>query len=343
MVQCRVMTRTLTEVPDAVIDERKTIRFGSYRGAFPRVDLSHVSGPLTSRFRRKRWVYVIVVREPWVVTLAMVHLGYLSSAFIHLYDGRSRRFVQERTVIRTPLALRFGDLDEHRYARFISKPLSVTVRRANTNDATEPMVVSAKTSGALGIELEASLDPRTVPRSITAVAKIPGGLVNVTEKRGPFPVSGTLTAFGERIDLDGGWGGYDSTFGVLARDTRWRWAFALGKDVHGEPFALNLVDGFVGEAECAAFAFGDTHPLPEGRITFDRDRPLEPWRVGTPDGSVDLRFEPGAVLTEKRDYGVIATQFLQPTGRYFGKVKLGSRTLDIDGAYGVAEDQALKW
>lgn len=335
------MTRTLTEVPDAVIDERKTIRYGSYRGAFPRVDLSHVSGPLTSRFRRKRWVYVIVAREPWVVTVATVHLGYLSSAFIHVYDARSRRFVEERTVIRTPLALRFGDLEEHRYARFISKPLSVTVRRANTNDATEPMVVTARMGRTL--ELDASLDPRAVPRSITAVAKVPGGLVNVTEKRGPFAVSGTLNIAGETVDLAGGWGGYDSTFGVLARDTRWKWAFALGKDRHGEPFALNLVDGFVGEAECGAFAFGDTHALAEGRITYDRDRPLDPWRIGSADGAVDLRFEPGAVLTEKRNYGVIATQFLQPTGRYFGTVKLPARTLEIDGAFGVAEDQALKW
>ena len=103
-------------------------------------------------------------RDPWVVTLAMVHLGYLASAFIHVYDGRSRRFVQERTVSRTPLALRFGDLEEHRYARFISRPLSRTVKRANANDATEPMVVSAKTSGAVGIELDASLDPLTGKR-----------------------------------------------------------------------------------------------------------------------------------------------------------------------------------
>jgi hypothetical protein len=333
------MTRTLTEVPNAVIDESKTIRFGSYRGAFPRVDLSPIAGPLSSRFRRKRWVYVIAVRDPWVVTLATVHLGYLASAFVHVYDQRSKRFVIERTVLRTPLALRLGDLETHRYARFISKPLSTTIHRPNAPDA--PMTVSLDLGKELA--LKAELDPVGVPPSITAVAKIPGGIVNVTEKRGPFPLRGSLVVHGERFDLEGGFGGYDATSGLLARDTRWRWAFALGKDAHGEPFALNLVDGFVGEAECAAFAFGETHALPEARITYDAGRPDDAWRVATDGGAVDLRFEPGAILTEKRDYGFISTRFLQPTGRYFGTVKLGGRTLELDGAPGVAEDQALRW
>ncbi len=348
MVQWEVMTRTLTEVPDTVIDESlKTIRFGSYRGAFPRVDLSPIAGPLASRFRRKRWVYVIVAREPWVLTLATVHLGYLASAFVHLYDSRSKRFVVEQTVLRTPLALRLGDLATHRYARFISKPLSTTIHRPTAPEGPMTVTLKSRASGGPSLELDAELDPLGVPPSITAVAKIPGGVVNVTEKRGPFPVRGTLVVGGERFELAEGWGGYDTTSGLLARDTRWRWAFALGKDARGEPFALNLVDGFVGEAECAAFAFGATHALPEGRITYDAAAPLSPWRVTSDGGAVDLRFEPGAILTEQRDYGVISTRFLQPTGRYFGTVRLEGggtpRTLELDGAPGVAEDQALRW
>ncbi|CAN5405434.1 hypothetical protein BH09MYX1_BH09MYX1_50120 [soil metagenome] len=335
------MTRTLTEVPDTVIDESsRAIRYGSYRGAFPRVDLSSISGPLSSRFRRKRWVYVIVVREPYVVTFATVHLGYLANAFIHVYDTRSRKFVVERTVVRTPLALRFGDLADHRYARFISKPLAITVRRPSSS-VTEPMLASVKT---LDFTLDASLDPHAVPPSITAVARIPGGVVNVTEKRGPFALTGTMRVGTETIDLAGGIAGYDTTECLLARDTRWRWAFALGKDASsGEPFALNLVEGFVGEAECAAFAFGKTHPLAEGRIVYERDRPMGPWKITNADGAVDLRFEPGAALTEKRDFGVVSARLLQPTGKYFGTVRLPERAIEIDGAYGVAEDQALKW
>ena len=194
-----------------------------------------------------------------------------------------------------------------------------------------------------GIAVSAELESAGAPPAITAVARIPGGVVNVTEKRALLAVRGTLKV-GDRVQsLDGAVAAYDATHGLLARRTRWHWGFALGQDRQGVPFAFNLVEGFVGEAECAAFADGDVHPLPEARFAFDPDRPLGPWTVRTDDGSVDLRFVPGAAVRDDRNLGLVRSRFVQPSGAWHGTVRLPHRTVELDGVLGVAEDQELLW
>jgi hypothetical protein len=146
------------------------------------------------------------------------------------------------------------------------------------------------------------------------------------------------------VSLDGGLAGYDFTSGMLARHTWWRWGFALGRLAGGVPFALNLVEGFVGEAECAAWIGGELVGLGEGRFTFDRAHPAEPWSVRTADGIADLTFRPGAVHEERRDLLLVGSRFVQPCGAWSGTLALPGRpAVTIDRALGVTEDQDVTW
>jgi hypothetical protein len=106
--------------------------------------------------------------------------------------------------------------------------------------------------------------------------------------------------------------------------------------------ALNLVEGFVGEAECAAWVDGEVFPLGEGRFTFDAKNPLREWRVESEGGGVDMRFNPGGAHDEHRNLGVVSSRFLHPIGAYTGKLRAGGRELDVT-ALGVTEDQDVTW
>ena len=181
--------------------------------------------------------------------------------------------------------------------------------------------------------------------------------MNVTEKRALLAARGEVTVHGQRRSLHDALGGYDYTHGLLARRTKWRWAFALGRAKTGERVAFNLVQGFVGEPECAAWVNGDVFPLREGRFELDRDEPLAEWRVSTADGAVDLRFKPGAMHSDHKNLGVVASRFVQPVGVYAGTMRLGGsavggssaaaamagRELVLEGVLGVTEDQDVLW
>ena len=106
---------------------------------------------------------------------------------------------------------------------------------------------------------------------------------------------------------------------------------------------MNLVEGFLGERECALWVDGALCPVGEGRFDFDARDPLAPWRVRTTCGAVDLSFAPWAMHAEDMNFGLIRAHFVQPIGAWTGTVRVGDRAHVVSNVVGVAEDQDVLW
>ncbi|MGH7296682.1 MAG: DUF2804 family protein, partial [Polyangiaceae bacterium] len=223
-----------------------------------------------------------------------------SNAFLYAYDAASRSMLARRSWLTVPFAATVGDTGgEGCHASFRGQGASIVIERARR----EPYYgVHAE---ARGLSLTASLDARAAPPAIGAVAEVAPGRFDATEKRALLGVRGELRVEWRTVSLDGALGGYDFTSGMLARHTRWRWGFALGRLEGGTPFALNLVEGFVRDAECVAWIGRELVGLGEGCFTFDRARPAEPWAVATRDRAARLTMTPGAVHEERRNFVVV--------------------------------------
>jgi hypothetical protein len=283
-------------------------------------------------------MYVAIASEDTFVALCVIRFGYAASAFAFAYDTRRGRMLVDRSSMAAPFACDVGDAaGEGCIASYRAGRARVTIVR---NAGESAYAVDARLPD---FELRARLEAKSAPPAITAIARLPHHLLSTTEKRTLLVAKGDAVLAGERRALDGALAGYDYTNGMLARHTAWNWAFLLGRAKTGERVGLNLVQGFVGEPECAAWIDGDVLPLAEGRFVFDRKRPMAPWRVSTADGAVDLSFLPGGLHSEHQNLGVVATHFVQPVGAYSGKIHAGGRQLEIDGALGVVEDQKARW
>jgi hypothetical protein len=334
--------RTLDPAPHSVIDERGRPRFGSYVGTVPRVDLSRVAGsPLRRVKREKRWVYVGIASEDAYVALAIARLGYAANVFAYALDAKSMRMIATRSFLAPPMSCRVeSGMRSPTVATFEFRGSQASVTRGDREGS---LVVTANLRG---FELHATLDSRDAPPAITAIAQVGASadaLVNTTEKRTLLTADGELRVDGKSRALVSELAGYDYTHGLLARRTAWRWAFGLGRAKTGERVAFNLVQGFVGEAECALWIDGELFPLAEGRFAFDADNPLSEWRVSTADGALDLRFTPGGMHSEEKNLGVISSRFVQPAGAYRGTIRAKGRTLEIERLLGVTEDQDVLW
>jgi hypothetical protein len=336
-----VEMRDLASSPDSVVDGRTGApRLGSYRGGLPRVDWSPLGVGAAARvLRHKRWLYVAIATGDVYVALAVARFGYASTAFVYAYDATEHRMLVRRSWLAPPFAAAVGDTGgEGCRAAFRARGASVAVERARSEPVYGVHVESQ------GLSLSASLDASGAPPAIGAVAEVAPGRFDATEKRALLAGRGELRVGDRTLPLDGALAGYDFTSGLLARHTRWRWGFALGRLIGGAPFALNLVEGFVGEAECAAWIGGELVGLGEGRFTFDRARPDEPWSVHTADGIADLTMCPGAVHEEKRELVLVGSRFVQPCGTWSGTLTLpGQPAVAIDRALGVTEDQDVTW
>jgi hypothetical protein len=334
--------RSLLPAPDAALDPQSAApRYGSYRGGLPRVDLSPLLKSRTTRvLRHKRWMYVAMATGDLYVAVCVVRLGYAANAWAFAYDARTARLVVDRSILAAPFACRVGDSSSDGCEASIrSGRERIEVRRARGATAYD---VEADVRG---LTLRARIESKDAPPPITAIARLDGGrgLLNTTEKRALLAATGDAVIDGERRSLDGALAGYDYTNGLLARRTSWRWAFFLGNAASGERVAMNLVQGFVGEAECAAWVDGEVFPLSEGRFSFDAADPLRTWQVTSKGGEVDLRFTPGGAHAEKRNLGLVSSRFIHPIGAFEGTLRAGGRELAVQRALGVTEDQDVTW
>lgn len=319
----------LPPAPQRVHHDSGALRLGSYAGRFDTVDYTQFASlPLRLR-REKRWLWLCVVREPWLLALAVVRMGYASSLFAFA-QRRGEPGLRVDTSLLGGLGTRVERRDGRTAARWGERaPVHVVDDGGRWRiDAQLP-----------GFELQATA--RT-SQSLAVIADVAGGHGSATEKGAAFGnLQGEARVGGESLSLDGGLLGYDFTHGLLPRRTRWSWAFGLGHDRAGSPLALNLVQGFVGAAECALFRPDGITLLPEAsRIAADGPRR---WDVSAgPQAS--LRAEIAGEHHERRNLGLVRSRFLQATCSLHGNLQptTGS-ALALDGMLGVVESQDVLW
>jgi hypothetical protein len=153
-------------------------------------------------------------------------------------------------------------------------------------------------------------------------------------------VSGWLNVRGRRFDLSDAVACLDSSNGLLARDTAWRWASA-----HSAEVGFNLQQGYFGVNENALWLDGQLIPLGAANFEFNPKRPMAPWRVSTDDGLLDLMFTPEGARQEDRDVWMASSHYVQPVGTFSGTVRASRAAAPraIDGLLGVTEDHRSKW
>lgn len=327
--------RTLSKAPSAFVDPATGApAFGSYEGPLPRVDLGG-RALATRALRRKKWLYVGVASEELWISLAVVRMGYGASAFAFVLDLGSRRMLFDRALLAPPGTAEVTDDAgaDGVLARFGFGRTRIAVERSGAR-----CDLRARSPG---LEFDLGWDESDAPPAVAAIAELGPTLASATEKRALARARGDVVVGGRRASLAGAFAGYDYTQGLMPRRTRWNWAFAMGRAKSGEPVGLNLVRGFVGEAECALFHDGRVHPIGEPRFDFDAAHPERPWRLEA-DG-VDLTFEVGGVHAQRKNLGLVQTRFLQPAGVFRGSCRIDGRDVELDGVPGVVEDQDVRW
>ncbi|MGV3523652.1 MAG: DUF2804 domain-containing protein [Candidatus Sericytochromatia bacterium] len=143
---------------------------------------------------------------------------------------------------------------------------------------------------------------------------------------------------GRKQRFERGWLSLDFSAGYPPYQTRWHWA-----SLQGAWGGFNLVEGFLGAAECAFWENDACHALSEGR--FERpQKPLALWRLASVDRRLELAFQPRSLFRERLWLGPIATDLWQVYGHYQGHWRLPSGvSLALERVAGVAEYQNTRW
>jgi hypothetical protein len=343
----------LPPAPSSVATASGFPRFGTYQGALPAVDYSQLAAPYglgraERTLRRKRWQYVFVSTPEIAANLAIVDLGYTSSAFVVVTDLKAKRTLADESFLGLPGQARVNDCPgEGLEASFKSPGVRLSVRREAGSDRydleVELSVLRAPKTG--GMSWRGSLLAHQSP-PLTVIAPVEGQRVHTTQKAAGLLAVGELRVGKHKHRLDGGVAGLDYSNGYPARHTSWRWAMAAGRLPDGTLMGLNLVEGFNEDGEDVnenAVWVGQTlYPLPRAKFRVPSD-PLDLWEVETVGGQLALRFRPQHVHREERDYKWVKSRLWQPVGMFEGTLNLSGQSIPLSQLPGVTEDQDVLW
>jgi len=325
------------EFPESVVEDG-TPAHGRYVGRIDRIDWSGLRERpswLWRKLRHKRWHYVGLGHEEVFIGMAIVDVGWTCTAFAYLFDRKRRRLLADWSQDGLP-GLQAGVSDEpltDARAWFLGPGARLELR----HQGDDSLLLHVRTRG---LRIEAQLDLDAMAPPLLAIGPIESGIAHATQKTTALPVLGWAEADGQRFDLDGSWGAVDASNGLLARDTAWRWASAHRPDI-----GFNLQQGYFGTQENVLWLDGQPLALGAAHFEFDAARPLDPWRVRTDDGLLDLVFTPEGARAANRNLGFAASRYVQPVGTFAGTVCASNRATprQVSNLLGVTEDHHSKW
>jgi len=131
------------------------------------------------------------------------------------------------------------------------------------------------------------------------------------------------------------------------RHTWWRWATFAWRDPTGRSVGLNLTRNVCGEDdelnENGVWLGGRLHHLATADFELDPQQVLQPWRLSTRDGAVDLRFTPLGERSENLRRPLVRSVFHQLHGTFDGRLTVEGETVPVRDAFGLCEDHDSLW
>lgn len=336
---------TLPAAPSQVVAAGEPLS-GRYRGRLARIDWSelHAARQRSAWWRRlhhKRWQYVGIGSGDLFIGVAIVDLGWCCSSFAYLFDRRERRLLADWS--QEGLPGRSGGLSdapiEGARAWFRGRRASLSLQHVAGGPAGDHLRLLVDVPR---LRIEAALALQPAAPLLLAIGPIEGGgAAHATQKSSALPVTGWAEAHGRRWVLDDdAVASLDSSNGLLAHRTAWRWASA-----HSPEIGFNLQQGYFGDFENVLWLDGRLIALGAARFDFDPDQPLQPWHVRTDDDRLDLRFTPEGARQADLNLGLVASYYIQPVGTFDGWVRAapGDAKRPVQGLLGVTEDHRSKW
>ncbi len=348
---------TRTPAPDPLVDEHGRVTFGVFDGPLRSINLDcarirkgplPLKGPL-ARFRLKEWQHFTLDLPGFFGTFAIVDSKFLKVSWFHGVDretGDGWEHGRQSPLLRTRLARElWEDRCEVRargYRIEVENRLDVHEHRIRVD------IAARGDRPAVRGELTCLHDLSRITPMVVVLPVGPNR--GMYSHKVPLPLRGELEVGGRTFVArpEDSQTILDVHKAHYPRHTWWNWATCAGRDAGGRLLGINLTRNVVEDDdrynENGVWVDGELHHLGPARFEFDEERVLEPWRLSTTDGAVDLVFRPEGERADHIELGLVRSVFHQPYGRFEGTVQLpGGETLEVRDLYGVCEDHDARW
>ena len=324
-------------------------RLGRYAGSLERVELSRLApegmmASLRHAARLKRWQRVLLALPGHLLFLEILDGGTLAGGSAWIAERASGEVLFDRDAVGvTGLNVRVGERPgAGARASFTAPGIALGLeRRADRYRLTADLGDQ--------LQLDLLLDTTGAPEPFALVAALPEEGLRATQLAGPLPLQGRLEVRGRTVALEGGLAVVEYGAGLFPREIGWRKATAAGRLDDGRALALHVVDGLPGGddadgADGVLLVGAGPVALPPVVIEIDPGTSVAPCRLLSPDGSVDLTFQPAAAHRDSRGLMMVQLSTTQLAGELSGTLPgPDGRPLPVRGLACVLEDRTARW
>ena len=299
--------------------------------------------------RTKRWDYWAIQADSIIVAITVADIDYLGLVTLDWIDPVSHHSGGRSVTI--PLGRGIDLPDEPATGRldFDSRNLGVSI--VYGDDATELLAHWTEKRGNTGT-LSATVAEPTGHESLNVVIPWSSTQFQFTSKHQARPAFGSISAEGRTQELGGpageAWGILDVGRGRWPYQTRWNWGGGSGYAATGELVGLQLggkwTDG-TGFTENGVIVNGRLSKIGEDlNWEYDWDNPMNPWRVRTAEGTLDVTLAPDHDRHSNLNLGILMNEVHQVFGRWSGCIPDGTgAALSIENMLGFAEEARARW
>ena len=299
--------------------------------------------------RTKRWDYWAILADDLIVSLTYADVDYLGIVAVWWCEPSTGRTGGRDVAVPLARGIDLPDIPGNAPLTFRSPHLGVEV--ADGVGGTALTVRWRERDGHVG-RLDAHVALPDGHESVNVVIPWSPDRFQYTSKHQARPATGTLRIGDEQRVLGGhdvpAWGVLDVGRGRWPYRTRWNWGSGAGKATDGRVVGLQ-VGGKWTEGTDAT----ENGVIVDGRVSklgdeliweYDWDRPLEPWRVRSPDGVLDVTLIPSYDRHDRIELGLLGTEVHQVFGTWSGTAPTPDGTsVEVDGLVGFAEESRSRW
>ena len=340
--------------PPTVVDDAGHFRFGTYttpvftpdfgparvsdmHGFIGAPHRSGLGGWMRS-MRLKEWHHVTLITEEYVITAAIVQLGYVGNAFCRVFERDTGTCLQFERLLPFGRDIVFGG----------SSVRGATSWREGGSHMTfeyQPQaggLWSCTFNLPLGDEhLQGQVSVYPEAECLALVHRLGPNRAAYTHKEAGNRAEGLLTVGMREIRFEhDSQATVDWTRAFPNRHTRWNWLSAAGIAGDGRRLGLNLSEHVYDAAENALWLDGSMHLL--GPVTFTPPATEgRPWVISSE--RCTLEFHPDGKVAQDVRRLLVRSSFTQHFGSLEGHLRLEGALLPINGLYGVCETHEATW
>lgn len=308
-----------------------------------RTPMDRKRGGLAKRMGFNQFHFVGLNTPELMAGIAIVDLKLVGNAFAYCFDKQTGEY--EEFSFLSPLAI--GTEIE-------SSPNAgkSTFKQGKNQFCIEASKDQRRVSVSLkkGLKIDLLLDESTfdqkpmMPLSLCCRAGYQGWVF--TQKANALKVSGNIHWQNKSYTVDdSALASVDFSCGYMRRETAWNWGSLSCYLKDGRRLGFNLAAGVNETGTSENILWIDDHAIKIDMVDFRFDRYDHSviWEMKSGDGIIDIRFKPVGQRSEKIHAGIIASNFTQHFGQFSGQIHLPDETIELEDAWGFAEDHYAKW